>query len=142
MTQITVKVDDSQVKSILGNAVLAVEKLPDDVMFPILAEARDEVRTYPAERPGQRYIRTGNRYRATYLQKEGRAFRLYSNPRYGSGRSADPYVVGNALGQGQAWMHVGRWALLYEVMMRAKERIIQKAEEEFRRILSRGPGGL
>lgn len=141
MAQLTVKVDDSQVRTVLGNAVLAVKSLPKKVIKPIMEEARDEVRTYPPERPGQRYVRTGKRYAATKLESVDHGYRLESNPRYG-GRTANPYVIGDAQGGGQAWMHKGRWKLLADVVLKARDKIVEKAREMFNERNLKGGIGL
>jgi len=61
-------------------------------------------KAYPAERPGQRYIRTGR------LGKGWRAM----NPKPGQWSILNTtkyasFVVGDTTGKGQAWMHRGRW---------------------------------
>lgn len=131
MAQITVKVDDSEVRTILGNAALAVERIPKKVIKPIMEAARDEVRDYPPERPGQKYIRTGKRYAATKLESVDKGYRIVSNPRYAGGQTGNPYVIGDAMGQGQAWMHKGRWKLLADVMLKARDKIVETAREMF-----------
>lgn len=140
--QLQVKVRGGEVRSILGRLNLVVKRLPNGVMRPEMEIARDELRTYPAELPGQRYVRTGKRYAATQLQYNGgQSYTLVSNPTY-AGRSADPYVVGDARGEGQAAVHAGRWNKIADVVERAVERIVQRAEEAFQAAISQGPGGL
>jgi hypothetical protein len=40
MPQMTIKVDDSKVRTLMHNAVLAVESIPKKVMRPIMLEAK------------------------------------------------------------------------------------------------------
>lgn len=134
---ITIRIQDGEVKQSLAKAQLAVRNLPDKIIWPIMTEARDELQTYPDELPGQKYIRTGNRYRATRVQKEGGAFRMISDPRYARGGTGNPYVLGDATGAGQASIHRNRWHLMYVVMRNAVETILQKGEEYFRAVLER-----
>lgn len=142
MPQMTIKVDDSKVRTIMHNAVLAVERLPDKVLRPIMKEALEQVREYPAELPDQRYVRTGKRFRATQLEKVEHGYRIVSNPRYKGGRTGNPYVIGDARGAGQATLHKNRWHLLAEVMRLATDRIIARAKEEFNKRSLSFPGGL
>jgi hypothetical protein len=58
------------------------------------------------ERPGQGYVRTGNLGRSVALEQDGLSSRVNVNSGY------ETYVIGNADGTGQAWMHAGRWPTL------------------------------
>lgn len=119
MAAITVKVDNGKVYQSLRKIGDAIPRITDAKVKRAMTNARDEVRTYPPERPGQRYKRTGRRYRATQVVKvDTRTYRLESNPTYKGGRSANPYVIGDSEGRWQAWMHVGRWKLLYPTVQR------------------------
>ena len=146
MTQITVTVHDSEVKTAINHATLAVRNLPAKVVKPIMEDAKDEARTYPPELPNQRYVRTGKRYEATKLisvignNQYKTSYRITSNPRYADGRSGNPYVLGDAKGEGQAAIHRGRWNKLHVVVLKAMEKIIEKGQEYFRAVLERnGP---
>ena len=119
MASITVKVDNGKVYQSLRNVGDAIPRITDKAVKNAMTAARDEVRTYLPIRPGQRYKRTGKRYRATQVVKAGlRAYRLESNPVYKNGRTANPYVIGDAFGRGQAWMHAGRWKLIYPTVQK------------------------
>lgn len=63
---------------------------------------------YPPKRPNQRYKRTGT------LANSWRAVRLpdgatITNTAKQRGRGYARYVIGDTKGDGQAWMHAGRW---------------------------------
>lgn len=63
---------------------------------------------YPPKRPKQRYIRTGrlaNSWTVAHTP-EGATIVNHASAR---GREYARFVVGNAAGEGQAWMHRGRW---------------------------------
>lgn len=140
---IEVRINGNELKTILGNAMLAVERFPRKVLKVEMEQARDELRTYPPPRAGQTYVRTGKRYRATkVVAVGGTGYRLESNPLY-NGRSANPYVLGTPQGGGQAWMHRRRWPKLIDVITRAIQRVKAKARDMFsERMLRGGPGGL
>ena len=77
---------------------------------PLFREARDRLRVYPSERPGQRYIRTFT-LRKNWLWRswsiiDGRTYGLYNKT---------PYAI-FVQGAQQAWMHVKRWLRLDTVM--------------------------
>src|SRR5690348_14054608 len=115
MPQSRVTIEDSEVKTALRNALLAVGNLPAKVIRPEMDTAAAEIKNYPAELPGQRYVRTGRRAAATKVEAiagnnaYSKAYIIKSNPVYAGGRTADPYVIGNAYGDGQARIHQGRW---------------------------------
>lgn len=60
---------------------------------------------------GRGYQRTGNLGASTQIEEEGHSVRIVSNA---NGRSGgySRRVIGYADGEGQAWMHKGRWVLL------------------------------
>lgn len=143
MAAITVKVDNGRVYQSLRNVGDAIPRITDKAVKNAMTAARDEVRTYPPERPGQRYRRTGKRYRATQVVKVGlRAYRLESNPVYKGGRTANPYVIGDAFGKGQAWMHAGRWKLLYPTVKRWIAPLLTEIEMSLSQLLRREGLGL
>lgn len=147
MSQITVTIKGADViQSGLKKLGLAVTNMPAAVVRPEMDAARDELRTYPAELPGQRYVRTGARYRATRVEAGSnnqyvKSYTLKSDPTY-RGRSADPYVVGDAYGRGQAGIHQGRWALIVNVVEKALDRMVEKANQMFNDVINQGGMGL
>jgi hypothetical protein len=146
MPRLSITVSDSEAKTKFRKAGLAVENLPAKIIRPEVEAGVEELRTYPAELPGQKYQRTGNRYRATRMAaKSGnnatsKTYTIESNPRYGRGRTGNPYTIGDARGGGQARIHQGRWKLLADVMNKVLDRIVARGQEYFRSVLERnGP---
>jgi hypothetical protein len=146
MPRITVEVSDHEAKTRFRKAGLAVQNLPAKVVRAEVEQASEELRTYPPELPGQKYQRTGNRYRATKVvarsgnNQFSKAYTIESNPRYKGGRTGNPYTVGDAKGGGQATIHRGRWKLISDVMNQALDRIVTRGQEYFRSVLERnGP---
>lgn len=68
-----------------------------------------------SETSGQTYVRTGAYGRLTYVEQDGAAFRLVSEAAHSE------FVGGDADGEGQAWMHVGRWPVRAVVVRRYAE---------------------
>lgn len=143
MAELKVTIRDAEVRTRLGKATMAVQNLPAKVIRPEMDAARDELRTYPPEIPGQKYRRTGRRYEATRVvagagnNASAKSYTLESNPRYAGGRSGNPYTIGDAYGKGQARVHAGRWALLRTVIEKTVERIVERGAEYFRAVIER-----
>lgn len=142
--QLSVKVDEGKVKSKVANAILAVANLPARVVRPEVEQARaDVVDPYPPELPGQKYIRTFKRQAATRVvaasgnNQYTSKYTIQSTPNYGRGQTGNPYVLGDAKGQGQAAIHRGRWKTLYSAMSAAVGRIVAKGQEYFRAVIER-----
>lgn len=71
---------------------------------------------YPPERPGQKYVRTGQMFYSWRIMPSERNGYTLENFATRRGVNYPSFVVGNAYGQGQAWMHRGRWELLRDVV--------------------------
>jgi hypothetical protein len=147
MAQVSVRIEGAEVViSKFQKLTVAMSDITAGEARGEMQQARDELATYPAEIPGQRYVRTGKRGRATKLEAmsgnnaSSKRYTLESNPQYGRG-SGNPYTVGDARGQGQASVHVGRWRLIKKVVDDAVTRIAGIAAQRFRDILGGGPGG-
>lgn len=67
------------------------------------------MKVYPPERPGQSYIRTGTLGGGWTITPNTNGYTIRNDTPY------TKYVVGNAYGLEQAWMHQGRWNLLRDV---------------------------
>jgi hypothetical protein len=75
-----------------------------------------EMEGYPSERPGQRYRRTGRLGFSWRVDKTDNGYIIGNNARDPkTGRRYARYVVGDAYGLAQAWMHRGRWPLFRNV---------------------------
>jgi len=102
---------------------LLASEMASEVVDPVLGEWTKDVRydlkaePYPPKRPKQIYVRTGqiaNRWRAEQV-KPG-VWRIVNDAVDKYGRFYAFRVVGDAQGDGQAWMHEGRWWLVREVV--------------------------
>ncbi len=141
MTQITVNVDDSEVRSVAGNLILAVETLPQKVIKDAVKEGVEGARKYPPTLAGQRYQRTGTYGRSFKIESVGKGYRMVSDARQ-KGRRYTKYVGGLADGSGQASIHAGRWELIRTTAQGIISNIVQISEEMFNRIANGQPGGL
>ena len=113
-----------------------IHEIDDDEIQKVLEQAVQEARGgYPGgsysgyvvpERLGQGYVRTGNLGRGTYWIREGRSYRLKSDTTYAR------YVIGDGSGYGQAWMHVGRWPVAYQVMLKWASTMVENIRSRIR----------
>ena len=82
------------------------------------------VKEYPAKRPGQRYVRTGK------LRSGWVATPLEKGVKISNKMSYAGYVVGDAKGQRQAWMHPGRWWKAADIINNERPRLKKGIEHE------------
>ena len=73
------------------------------------------MKSYPEERAGQKYIRTFLFQQSWLIMRMDNGYEII-NDAARDGKEYGGYVVGDAVGQGQAWMHVGRWQQFAEVL--------------------------
>lgn len=142
--QITVTMKNGElIQSNLIREKLAIESIPSVILKEEMELGAQEAGTYPDELPNQRYERTGARGRRTRLEygrgnnQYSQSYTIKSDPTY-RGRSADPYVLGDAQGNGQAAIHQGRWGVLFEIVQRVMERVYQASVVIIERLHSGG----
>lgn len=89
------------------------------------------IKTYPPERPGQRYIRTGTLGAGWMITPNATGYTTSNNTPY------TKYVVGNAYGLEQAWMHQNRWSLLRDVQEEEVAKLPPEVENEISMVARR-----
>lgn len=62
------------------------------------------------------YVRTRRLFHAWTIERKPEGYAIWADPKTPYGRPYAQYVVGDAEGHGQAWMHEGRWPLFREVV--------------------------
>jgi hypothetical protein len=99
------------------------------------------MRPYPAERPGQTYRRTGRLRRGWKIVRLGNTgYKIENRARF-KGQSYLRWVVGDAYGNRQAWMHVGRWKVFRDVVDDEFEKIPPDIATEIHRVARRNGWG-
>jgi hypothetical protein len=98
----------------LKDLVRKVNKLPFDFIRSSMESVVKVMQKYPRKRPFQKYIRTDTFKNAWELNRTPSYFEI-KNFAEQKGIVYPSYVVGDATGQGQAWMHVGRWKVFRQV---------------------------
>jgi hypothetical protein len=100
-------------------------------MYDMMNRITRRMEEYPEERPYQTYIRTGNLGAAWQVVKLDKGYRVKNDVPYGK------YVVGSAYGTGQAWMHVGRWQLLRDVVEDENKKLPEEIRDEIKLVARR-----
>lgn len=121
----------------------------------VMERIKRRMQVYPPERPGQsrtgshpvlgttyiavRYRRTGRLGRSWVIERNGNTGYILKNdarsPRYG--RRYTKYVVGDAYGQSQAWMHKGRWQVTRDVVEEEVAKLPAPIEQEITMVARR-----
>lgn len=135
MTQISLKITN------LDNVQMGIHKLGPaikDVAQSDLLETMQAVeKSYwggepggysVPERPGQDYERTSNLRNSTYTMQTGLTVTIVSNAYSPHGQPYSRWVLGDATGKGQAWMHQGRWPALAAEVEDAAQKFVDKAD--------------
>lgn len=100
-------------------------------MYDMMNRITRKMEEYPAERPGQTYVRTGKLYGGWGVTKLDEGYRVYNNVKY------TKWVVGNAYGQSQAWMHKGRWQVFRDVVDAETEKLPEEIRDEINTVARR-----
>lgn len=95
----------NRVRNALRGTAVKLPKTTENAIYPWAQRTRATLRStkYPPKRPKQRYVRTGR------LGRSWSATRIRGGATIKNSATYASYVVGNMRGDGQAWMHVGRW---------------------------------
>lgn len=120
-----------QIVARFAQAPRLIEAEAEDVVDSVLAEGIRRLSAYPAQRSGQRYVRTGKLKRG-WTQTD-RRFVVAGNTRRAVLRNPVPYarfVQGDRI----AWMHRGRWATVEAVQRSLEPLANQKLEAAGRRV--------
>lgn len=96
-----------------------------------------QMQTYPPERPGQQYVRTGRLFYSWKVEEIPNGYAL-ENRASRRGREYAGYVIGDAYGGGQAWMHVGRWETLRDVTKEQLRALPDEVEGDVIMVARRG----
>ncbi len=87
---------------------------------------------YPPERPGQKYKRTGLLRRSWHADPTPDGARIYND------RPGVVFVIGDWMGGGQAWMHIGRWWTAEGVLRNERQKLRPLLVKELDHLLSMG----
>lgn len=96
---------------------------------------------YPAKRPGQKYVRTGQLANRWAVERRSQSQIVIVNRAQHKGRGYSRFVVGDSQGEGQAWFHRGRWWTGRSVVQDARPELRAAINKELSQMLrARGTG--
>ena len=118
----------------------AAEKAALQVASDVTDDVIDDMKIYPAPIPGSKYVRTYLFQRSWKKTKvktvTGQGYQI-TNMAARKGRKYGGYVVGDAKGEGQATIHMGRWRVFRDVLetlwVAARTLIYQKIKQYIER---------
>ncbi len=137
--QLSVTTNADLVRMGLQNLALEVPKIGRNQIWQAMQRAQAKMRIYPAERKDQKYRRT------YYLRKNwkiGKASGAMAGYTIQNDTPYAPYVVGDAYGQRQAWMHIStdqgkRWNLVRDVIEDEVKTLPEAITDELRMVARR-----
>lgn len=153
--QLTISINGKLVRKGLANLSAEIPKVPRQPIRTVLERVKRRMQEYPPEPAGQsetsshavlgrvyrtakgRYRRTGllgARWSIEQFQKSGYVIRNTAARR---GREYGVYVVGDAYGQRQAWMHQGRWQVFRDVADEEIAKLPKEIEEQLKLVARR-----
>ena len=140
--QLTIKSNVGLVRQGLQDLSAEIPKIGRRRIYDAMNRITREMEGYPGERPNQRYVRTGNLGASWRVDRLDDGYRISNFARGPKGRLYTRYVVGDAYGLGQAWMHRGRWQLFRDVADAEIEKLPAEVVKEIdmvaRRVLAKG----
>ena len=132
MTQLSIQINNADiVRRGLQDLSAEIPKIGRLQIYQTSQAIVRRMKIYPPERPAQTYIRTG---------RLGGGWMIIPNTNGYTTRNDTPYtkyVVGNAYGLEQAWMHEGRWNLLRDVQEEEVAKLPKAIEEEITMVARR-----
>lgn len=141
--QITIESNVGLVRQGLQDLQAEIPKIGRRRIYDAMNRITREMEGYPRERPRQKYVRTGN-LGASWKVKRTESGYVIENDARRRGRRYTRYVVGDAYGTGQAWMHAGRWPLFRDVVDNEIAKMPQEVADEIdlvaRRVLPQTGG--
>lgn len=132
MVQITIQVKNAElVAKGLSNIRAEIPRISSKTIEDAAKRIVKEMRNYPPERAGQKYVRTYKLRDSWKITSRANGFAVTGNP-INKGRAYGRYVVGDGTGAGQAFMHVGRWLLFRDVAEYETTKLPPLVEERIR----------
>lgn len=113
--QLSIKVDGKLVRQGLEDLGAEIPQIGRRRIRTFIDRVYRRVSPYPPERPGQRYRRTGNLFSHWQIVALPDGYQI-ANTAMRKGKAYPQYVIGDARGGSQAWMHKGRWEVLRDVV--------------------------
>lgn len=130
--KLSIKVDGAMVRQGIENVAAAIPQIGRQRIRTVMNRIVRRMQEYPPEPTGQsraeshpvlgtiyrrakgRYKRTGKLFASWKIEEIANGYAIENTAAH-KGRRYGQYVVGDAYGTSQAWMHKGRWQLFRDV---------------------------
>jgi uncharacterized protein YneF (UPF0154 family) len=134
MTQISFWVNGEIVRTGLQDLSAELPRIGRRQLRTMMERVYRRVSSYPPERRGQTYQRTGHLFGSWSIEERTGDF-----PGYTISNDMDyaKWVVGDEFGKHQAWMHKGRWSQLLKVMTEEVDKLPPLVEAEINMVARR-----
>jgi hypothetical protein len=145
MTELKISFEDGLVRQGLEDLAGEFPKIGRRRIYDMVNRITRTMEAYPPERAGQSrigyHLKLGRVFIATGYRRTGKLGRSWKVDRNDDGysirntaeRNGHPYprfVVGDAYGTGQAWMHRGRWLVFRDVVDKEVEKLPKEVADE------------
>lgn len=127
--RLSVRINGAVVRQGLEDLAAEIPQVGRRRLRTIMNRVVRDMQEYPEERPGQTYVRTGRLFSHWKIEEIPQGYAV-ENDAQRRGNYYGRYVVGDAYGQGQAWMHVGRWRVFRDVMEKHLEALPPEIEDD------------
>lgn len=107
MTEVLITIEDREVRQMLNSAPRQFDRAMRGGMTDSTVYVLNQMQTYPPQRPGSEYVRTGNLRRSWSRQVRGRGQDIRGI--VGSNSNVAPYNRRVQDAERQASVHRGRW---------------------------------
>jgi hypothetical protein len=134
--QLSIKVKGELVRKGLQDLAAEIPKIGRQQIRTMLNRVARRMQEYPGERPGQTYKRTGRLFYSWKIEEIQNGYTI-SNTAARKGRAYAGYVVGDAYGTQQAWMHKGRWLVTRDVVEEEVTKLPPAIEDEITMVARR-----
>ena len=138
MTKLTLSIKGAEiVRKGLENLAAETPKVSRRRIYNTMLKIRTRLKTYPPPRRGQRYIRTFRLQRGWNIKQANNGYSINNATSY------TKFVVGDAFGTSQAWMHIStdqgpRWPLMRNVFDDEVKKLPKEIEGDIKVVARRG----
>jgi hypothetical protein len=131
--QLTIQVRNAElVGKGLANIRAAIPKISEATIKKSANAVIRRMKIYPPPPSKSKYVRTYRLQRSWRAKRSATGYTISADPVSKYGVRYGRYVVGFADSTGQAWMHVGRWNLLRDVLEDEVSKLPPMVEEHIR----------
>ena len=132
MTQLSIQITGADiVRKGLQNLAAEIPKIGREQIYRTEQAIVRRMKIYPPPPATSRYVRTYQLQHGWTITSRADGYTISNTTPY------TKYVVGNAYGQEQAWMHQGRWQLLRDVSDQEVAKLPQEIDNHITQVARR-----